>query len=517
MPVIQYGSTNLNALIHPDLYVNIIPPTVLAINGIPTNILGIVGLASWGPKSAPMTISNMSDYVQTFGPILPVKHDMGSAVYNAYINGANNMRCVRITDGTDAAATASVMDSEVTPVLGMTLTALYTGTVGNSIIATMSAGSNTTLAAPTFKMTIALPSTPVPEVYDNIGGTGLAFWTNMVAAINTGIPNVRSKSKIVSAVVGTATSSPALVSSPFTGGLNGNTSPTSANFLGTDGVTRTGLYSLRGSGCGVAMICDMDDSTTWTNQTAYGLSEGTYMILTTISGQYNSITAMVALKQGAGINSYDAKIMLGDWCYFNDTTNGLTRLISPQSFIAGRIANLSPEQSSLNKSIAGIISTEGQTSGKIYSGADLDTLTTAGIDVIVNPSPGGNYFSARIGCNTSNNNLISDDSYTRMTNYLAYTLNSAMGIFIGQTQTMLSSDTTRASVKATISGFLQELLKNNMIQAYQVVCDLTNNSPMSIAADYLYCDVNVQYMNIVKKFIINLNGSGLSITSQTVG
>jgi hypothetical protein len=41
--------------------------------------------------------------------------------------------------------------------------------------------------------------------------------------------------------------------------------------------------------------------------------------------------------------------------------------------------------------------------------------------------PGGAFFGSRIGKNTSSNSAINGDNYPRLTYYIAYTLNSAMG------------------------------------------------------------------------------------------
>lgn len=51
MPVTQLGQINTTALVVPDLYVQIVPPQTQYLNGVPTNILGIVGTASWGPTN----------------------------------------------------------------------------------------------------------------------------------------------------------------------------------------------------------------------------------------------------------------------------------------------------------------------------------------------------------------------------------------------------------------------------------------------------------------------------------
>ena len=45
MPVVQQGSINTTALIVPDVYVQIVPPQVALLNGVPTNIAAFVGLS----------------------------------------------------------------------------------------------------------------------------------------------------------------------------------------------------------------------------------------------------------------------------------------------------------------------------------------------------------------------------------------------------------------------------------------------------------------------------------------
>ena len=48
MPIVQQGSINTTALVVPDLYVQIVPPQNLVLNGVPTNVVGVVGTASLG-------------------------------------------------------------------------------------------------------------------------------------------------------------------------------------------------------------------------------------------------------------------------------------------------------------------------------------------------------------------------------------------------------------------------------------------------------------------------------------
>jgi len=140
-------------------------------------------------------------------------------------------------------------------------------------------------------------------------------------------------------------------------------------------------------------------------------------------------------------------------------------------------------------------------------------LGQAGIDLITNPIPAGNSFGARFGHNSSSNAVTNGDNYTRMTNYIAYTLNGGMGLFIGQ----LQSVTVRRSAAATISAFLEALTGQNMIgsadgtQPYSVQIDNANNPQNRVALGYMQADVKVRYLSVIEKFIINVEG-GQSVT-----
>lgn len=502
MPIVQQGSINTTALIVPDLYVQIVPPQVTLLNGVPTNVIGMVGTAQWGPTNSPTIVGDMAGYARNFGAIQNRKYDMGTAVAAAVINGANNFRCVRVTDGTDAAATATVQTN------CLTLTAKYTGTLGNTIVATFGAGS----AAGTQKVTIAAP-TLAPEVFDNIGAglSGAPLWAAIAAAINNGTSVQRGPSQIVTATAGVGVTAPAAASVTLASGTDGATTISGTVLIGQDTVPRKGMYALRNQGVSVGALVDCDDSTTWTNQVAFGLSEGIYMIGVGPAG--DTIANAVSAKSTAGIDSYAFKLLFGDWIYFLDTANGVTRLISPQGFVAGLLGNLSPEQSSLNKQLYGVVGTQKSYSNQTYSSAELQALAQAGIDIVTNPVPGGSYFGCRIGHNTSSNSLTQGDNYTRMTNYIASTINAGMGKFVG----LLQSPTVRARAAATLSNFFSGMEQQGMIGAvnggpsFAVQIDANNNPMNRVALGYMQADVKVIYLSVIEKFLVNLEGSQATV------
>ena len=516
--VVQSGSINTQSLLAPNVIVQIQPPSVLAINGVPSNIIGVVGSAQWGLKNSPVIVGNMNEYAQNFGFPQPILHDMGTAVFAATLNLASSFICVRVTDGTDTAAAVPIVDvTTPTHVTGFTATGIYTGTLGNSINVTVSAGS----ALNTFRVTVSLPSNLsaglTPEIFDNIPGTGLPLWQNIVNAINMGQSGVRGPSNLIIATIGTATAAPALASYTLVGGTNGGI-VTTANLIGTDVSPRTGMYTLRGTQSSVAMLTDLSDSASYAEQVSFGISEGVFIHLVGPPGQ--TLSAAKTAKDTIGIDNYDAKFLIGDWCYILDTFNGgITRLISPQGFACGRKSNLAANRSALNKPILGIVGTQTTQSGGSYSNPDIVFLCDNGMDVIYNPSPGGNYFSLQTGQNTSSNILIRMDAYTTLTNYLAYSIAGALGGYIGQLQT----PTIRNNAKSSLYNFLYGLFQQGFIgdvnfpnefsKAVSIVLNDTNNPETSVALGYMQADIQIVDYSVIRNFIVNLQNGQPSLQS----
>jgi phage tail sheath protein FI len=514
MPIVQQGSINTTALVVPDLYVQIVPPQNLVLNGVPTNVVGVVGTAPWGPVGQPVIVATMSDYAQTYGPIVARKYDMGTQGATAVQQGAQNFRCIRVTDGTDGAAQVAVAGTT------FIFTSLYTGSLGNRIVLTMGAGSQ----ANTWRLTVALPGI-APEVYDNIAGTGPGFWTALAAAVNHGQGLLRGPSQLVVATANGTTSAPVTFSLSLGAGMpgtDGATTIAAATLVGSDILPRQGMYALRGQGCGIALLADADDPNQYTTQAGFALQEGIYMVLTGPAG--DTIANAVTIKQQVGLDSYAAKLMFGDWLWWSDQVNGAIRLVSPQGFTAGRLANLSPEQSSLNKQLYGVIGSQksglpgsGQTTS--YSSADLSALLSAGIDVIANPQPGGSYWGVRGGHNSSSSAAIDGDNYTRLTNYIAATLAAGMGQFVG----MVINANLFQQIRATQLSFLQNMLGQGLLgsadgsQPFSVVCDTSNNPLSRTALGYVQSDAQVQYQAINEKFIVNIEGGQtVQVSIQTL-
>lgn len=510
MPVYQLGQLNTTALAAPNVYVQIVPPKTRYINGVPTDIYGLVGIASWGPKNSPTLVGSPSEAQRLFGVQQVRKYDLASAIAIGFQVGAYNQRIVRVTDGTDLAATANLMDINAVPAIGATLTGIYTGTVGNTITAAVTAGTK----QGTYKLTVTLPGY-TPEVFDNIAGSGAALWAALVSAVNNGQSGTRGPSQLVVASVGVGTEAPNTTATyTLTGGTDGATTLTDSVMVGADGTTRTGMYALRGTGASVLNLVDVTDSTQWSAINAFASVEGMYYVGQGAAGASYS-TVSTALNT-AGVDSYASKIMVGDWQYWQDNVNGQLRMMAPATFMAAKIASQAPHLSTLNKAIAGIVGTQRVLQNQPYSGAEIGAIVGARLDLITNPSPGGNFYAGQTGRNVSSNPATNGDNYTRMTNYIAYTLAAAFGWVIGELQTT----DLRRTAKASMDNFLSNLEQQGMIgdvnggPAFSVQIDKNNNPDSRVALGYLQADVQVKYLSVVFDFLINLE-AGQSVVIQT--
>lgn len=506
MTIYQEGQINTSALFAPGVYTQIMAPRNAVIQGVQSNLLGYVGVASWGPVGSPVLVGSAGDSLQNLGPQAVRRNDLATAVSVALSIGSTNIKIVRVTDGTDLAATATLMDTAGAPAIGATLTAMYTGVVGNGLSATVTAGTK----GSTFKLTISRPGF-TSEVYDNIGGTGATFWTNLVSAVNNGISDQRGPSAVVIATAEASTAAPNVTATAtFSGGTDGATGVTDTMLVGVDAtsVGRTGMYSLRGSGVMTAALVDHTDFNAWSTIEAFGKSEGIFFGGAGSAGQgYTTVSTNLS---ASGTDGYGFKALVGDWVYWQDQVNGQLRLLSPATFWAAERALLNPNQSTLNKQVPGVVGTQRTVSKSPYSSAEVSAIAQARLDFMGNPSVGGNYFGFQTDRNASSDTGRNSEAYTAMTNYLALSLQNAMGYAIGKPQT----DDLRRTVRNSTQAFLTDLWNQGFIgdvnqptkAPFTVTLDATNNSDAEVALGVMQMYVKVKYLAIVREFVISLEG-----------
>jgi hypothetical protein len=108
MPVFLDGQQNLAALTVSGVYGDIILPTPFLL-GTPTNLEGLVGVASWGPLNSVVAVSKPTDCALALGPPVIRTYDISSYVAaSSQVGGSIGYLCVRVSDGTDTSATVAV-------------------------------------------------------------------------------------------------------------------------------------------------------------------------------------------------------------------------------------------------------------------------------------------------------------------------------------------------------------------------------------------------------------------------
>lgn len=174
--IITGGNLNIAALQTDDAYVQIVAPPNFIV-GVPTDVVGMVGTASWGPVGIPVRLGSGNDAVQQFGSMssasLADPHDLATDLFLAFGQSSSQATlegwATRVSDGTDVAA--SMIMSVATTATPTTATIAGSLTVGDGLqlIATSS----------------ALSGSPITIAYTTKSGdTVTAMAAGLVAAVN---------------------------------------------------------------------------------------------------------------------------------------------------------------------------------------------------------------------------------------------------------------------------------------------------------------------------------------------
>lgn len=515
--IISSNSFNPANLQAPGLYIDNIPPTPY-IPGAPTNVAAVVGTASWGPVNSPQIMSSPPDTLTYFGGItsaaLTDVHDLCTDATIAFQQGFISVYGIRVTDSTDISA------SVVLAISGSTATALWSGTAGNSISVVI---QNSTFSG---YMDVIISSTFAPsERYPRLPNTS-AFWAALKSALSAGIVGVAPPSNMVrTTITGGGTAIPVTGTYTLTGGTDGRTVTTDQLLGQNQTFPPTGVYTAATPSPTPekVWIAGLTDTTAAATLQAFCESAAMQTALAFPTG--TSTALALSTISSVGVHSYELTY-LKDWVYWNDTVNGVIRLVPPLPFAMGLITALAPSQSPLNKAVNGVIGTERNSpyTGNVpYSQGEIGQLEQAGVLVITNPIPQGSVFGYATGNNTALNTAETPIEYASMTNFLDQSFNGFMGTFVGQLQTARPKDPLRRKVRHVLNNFLNTLVDAGLIdEVVQITCTLAQtgnpqlgiNTPATIAQHYLYAFVAVRYLSSVRYFVLALQGGTTVVSSS---
>lgn len=403
---------------------------------------------------------------------------------------------------------------------GAHATAIYTGVLGNQVQVSFQAGSQTG------GITVSVsPPSGVSEVYPNLPSAN--FWVTLAAAWANGISGVRGPSEIVTArFINPAVSPPVLPSSvTLGGGTDGRAGVTLGNIIGDDtAVPKTGMYALRSQtpAVGVTWLTGVTNATAWPSLLAFGQTEGS-AVLAALPPNTSTATAVAAVATN-GIHD-PALTYTKDWVYFFDSINNVIRSASPNAFIGGAWAALSPAQSPSNKPVNLVLGTDRNPpnqAGIPYQDSEIGQLAAAGITLITNPIPAGSQWGIREGQSTSLDAVTQPMEYFRLTAWLARSFNAQLGKFVGQLQSQRPNDPLRQAVKLALNDFLTNLVGAVVLDDFVVVCAFSSsptavpglgiNTPASVSQHFLYAFAQVRYLSSVRFFILSLQGGTTVVT-----
>lgn len=273
--IVQLGAVNLASLNVPQVLVQIVPPAFLY-GGVQTNIGGIVGTATWGPTNSPQAAGNPAQAAQIFGNTANRNYDICGHMNLAFAQGATFLYGVRVTDGTDTAASGVIYSPA--PV--------------------SAAGAITFSAQPTASSTITLNGTVWTFVAALTTGNQLLLGATLAQTLAAAVVTLNASSDANTKTMTYTATSTVLTCAAATGGTAGNSltiaasaspasngtasgSTLSGGVAGTAGLTLTAKYT--GSN-GNAMKVTL----------AAGSKSGSYKLALALSGQqpevYDNIT-----------------------------------------------------------------------------------------------------------------------------------------------------------------------------------------------------------------------------------
>lgn len=258
--IITSGQINVPALTTDDAYISVVAPPNF-ITGVPTDVVGMVGTASWGPKNTPVHLGSGLDATQQFGQMSSVSvndvHDLATDLYLTFGQSTSQATleayAVRVSDGTDTAATGTItVGAAATP---ETATIAGSLTVGDVLHLTATSS--------------AISGSPVSVTYiTRAGDTPTSMGAGLAAAVNA---NAALAAVGVYAVAATgvvtlywpAALSPTITWSESVTGTASETITLASGSGGAGGVAITALYTgVLGNLC-TAVVSAGTQANTW--------------------------------------------------------------------------------------------------------------------------------------------------------------------------------------------------------------------------------------------------------------
>jgi hypothetical protein len=433
-------SESIAEMVIPGTYIEVRAEGLISVGSIATGNIGVVGTASRGPVGTVVPLGSYSDALDTFGAYDPFKTPLVTGnpltltrtIEQLYTGGAGAVYAVRVANGNPTQATAAVHATGAGD--GLTLVALDAGTFGNTIEYTVvNAGTD---AEPAW--TLVLTGGTVKETY--VGAN--------IGAVRDAIVAAPSRLVAVGAAANAASGFDTVPTpTAFTGGTD------LPNVSSTD--IASGLTALAHETINILVVAGAGSAT------VRGVV-GSHLEQTENDGReriaiLGSSTSEAATVESEVADIADKRIVLvAPGLVTTDAPTGTTVTLPPPylaAVVAGKLSTLAPEISLTNQTVpVGDVDVH-------YNSATLKTLLLDRV-LVVRPKFG---FQVVKGI-TTDTGAFKQISVRRVVDYAKAGVRSGADPYIGR----LNNARVRAALKATLDGFLSQMVLDEMLVSYQL-------------------------------------------------
>lgn len=446
-------SESIAEMVVPGTYIDVRAEGLISVGSIATGNIGVVGTAARGAVGKVVPLGSYSDAIDAFGAYdqFDAPRLAGSpltltrTIEKLYAGGAGSVYAVRIANGAPTTATSDVHAAAA--VAGFTLTAVEPGTWGNTISYTLV--NKGTVAAPNW--TLVLVAGQVKETY-----TGAS-----VGAVHDAITAAASKLVTAGAVAaGSAGLGFDTVATPQSLGGGGDQPNVSSSDVAT------GLQALAGQTINIVVVGGIDAATVkdvvgaHVEQTENDGHER-IAILGASSSSLSTIQTEVA-----GIA--DKRIVLvAPGLISNDAASGSRATLPPSylaALVAGKLSALAPEISLTNQTVPV------EDLDVYYNSASLKALLLDRV-LLVRPKFG---FQVVKGI-TTDTGAFKQISIRRVVDFAKAGVRSGADPYVGR----LNNSRVRAAMKATLDGFLSQMVLDEMLISYKLEVSATRSQEIA--------------------------------------
>jgi hypothetical protein len=455
-------------MVLPGTYIEVRAEGLIGAGAIATGNIGVVGTATRGAANTVRSLGSYSDALDMFGMYGsyangsdPPPHTLVRTLEQIFIGGGQNVFAVRIANGTPAAASAVVKGGGNSN--AFTLNAVDPGSWANGIAYSVTQDDGdggpykVVLTGPRGKETFA--GSDAAEVAGALAGSRLVTVD--------GKPGAGTKLKVAD------------------GKLDGGTDGGNV----TSKEIQAGLAALEGWPVNIVLVAGVGSDVALASlQSHLERTQGEGRERIGIVGARSSVPAEVALD-----SPNDGRIVHVAPGLLVTDTNGQTVALPPSytaALVAGRLSTLAPQTSLTNKTLP----VEDLDDAK-FTSTDYQTLLQKNV-LLVRRKFG---FQIVKGI-TSDTGAFKQISVRRIVDYAKAGVRAGADAYIGR----LNNVRVRAAMKATLDGFLSQMVLDEMLVGYTLdvsatraqevngICTVTMTLLPTFSIDYIRVTINLQ-------------------------